>query len=159
MSVKKSKVKLVDSFFQMGQSEEKVFYSSEEGNTDLRFVGPNDNALLTLRIIQDATIEEYERRVYSIFDVTGKLGGVYEILFIIGAFLTSNFSSKIYLYSVFSRLYYTEQEDENERDHKVNENFNENFEKKNEDKLNKFKLKKVFKTSLTKKIPQNTNQV
>ena len=67
--------------------------------------------------MQDPAQEEYERRVYSIFDLTGQLGGVYEILLITGGFLTSSFWSKIYLCSVFSCLYYTE-EDANEDDNK-----------------------------------------
>ena len=102
ISIKKSKVELIDSFFQLGQSEEKTFYSVGKTNTDLIVIGSASNTLLTLRFVQDPSLEEYERRVYSIFDVTGKLGGVYEILFIIGAFLTRKFNSKTYLYSVFS---------------------------------------------------------
>ena len=89
--IKKSKVRLIDSFFQFGQSEEREFYSIGGTKSDFSLTDSSSNELLQFTFMQDPAQEEYERRVFSIFDLTGKLGGVYGILLIAGGFLTSSF--------------------------------------------------------------------
>ena len=71
--IKKSKVRLIDSFFQFGQSEEREFYSIGQTVSDLRLADSNSNELLQFTFKQDLAQEKYERRVFSIFDLTGNL--------------------------------------------------------------------------------------
>ena len=64
-----------------------------------------DPELLRLWVLQDSNEDLYERRVYSIMDLIGQLGGFFEMLLIIGGVLINSFREKAYLYSVFNKLY------------------------------------------------------
>ena len=52
----------------------------------------------------------YERNVYTLLNLIGDLGGIFEILFIFGTVLTSTFNSKMFYYSVLSSLYQVDTE-------------------------------------------------
>lgn len=54
---------------------------------------------------KDQLSESYERSVFSFFDLTGNLGGLFEVLELVGALFVEFFAGKIFLYSILSRLY------------------------------------------------------
>lgn len=114
MYLRKTDVEMTDSLLQLGQSESTFFYSVEKTANDFNLEGP-DNRLFTLYISQDATVDHYQRRVYSVFDLTGQLGGLYEVFEILGAFIVGGLAKKVFMYSLFNKLYYTEHNQNNSK--------------------------------------------
>lgn len=71
---------LYDDLFQLTDKDYDVFYSLENGEPVPRsWVYPG---LLHLEVDLSRKINQYERRLLSIWDVTGLLGGIYEMMFV-----------------------------------------------------------------------------
>ncbi|CAI2361436.1 unnamed protein product [Moneuplotes crassus] len=106
MYLRKNKVSLLDSVYPFDIEQEKSFYSIGKHNLDFTNEhNTNDPYLIDFEIFQDNTIDLYERRVYSFLDLTGQLGGFFEILVIFGGLFVNYFSTKLYNYSLFNQLY------------------------------------------------------
>lgn len=58
-----------------------------------------------MKFAKDSTKDVYERQVFSFLDMTGAIGGMLEVLRILGAFIVGSCTTKIFLYSIFSNLY------------------------------------------------------
>jgi hypothetical protein len=54
---------------------------------------------------KDAASDSYSRSVFSLLDLTGNLGGLFEILQITGSLIVVYFSRDLLLYSLLSKLY------------------------------------------------------
>ena len=59
-----------------------------------------------MRFVKDSSSKSYERSVFGVLDVAGNIGGVFEILSIIGGLIVGIFSGKIFIYSMLAKLYY-----------------------------------------------------
>ena len=55
----------------------------------------------------DDHLDQYQRVVYSFFDMTGQIGGVYEIIAIVFGFIINAFNKRMLVYSLIGSLYYT----------------------------------------------------
>ncbi|CAI2384742.1 unnamed protein product [Moneuplotes crassus] len=107
--VRKSTVSLSDSIFPFGQEEEKSFYSIGSSRLGWENHGSSTDAtLVEFELSQDLVVDSFERRVYTFLDLSGQLGGVFEIMLLVGGFLVNYFPSRLYNYSIFNHLYSTE---------------------------------------------------
>ena len=87
--------------------ESHSFYSI--GDVDQDFdTEESDGVVLSIRIIQDDDVHNYERKVYSLLDMFGQIGGVYEIIRLIFEILVGFFAKRIMMYTLFSYIYYVE---------------------------------------------------
>ena len=84
--MKKTTVEMSDSLIQFGTTDVQQFYNLHGSFMDTAFENP-DGELLTILIQQDPTEDFYSRRVYSLLDLTGQLGGIFEVLNILGTFI------------------------------------------------------------------------
>ena len=116
--IRKNQVVLSDNFFSIGQTEEKDFYSIEVEKSDFSFRDPYDLNYANVVIKIEAREDTYERTALSIFDFTGLLGGVYEILEISGGILVGFFADRLFMFWIISNLYQvqTKYDDDNELD-------------------------------------------
>ena len=67
-----------------------------------------------MRFLKDQTQKTYERSVFSFLEVTGNIGGLYEIMKITGGIIVSFFSGNMFFYSIISKLYQIQEPDENQ---------------------------------------------
>jgi hypothetical protein len=65
--------------------------------------------VLAIQLIKDPATDTYERSVFSILDLFGNLGGLFEILQITGSLIVGYFSRDLLLYSILSKLYQVNQ--------------------------------------------------
>ena len=65
-----------------------------------------------MQFVKDAESKSYERKVFGFLEVTGNIGGLFEIMEIFGGFLVGLFSQKMFLYSILSKLYHIEEPEE-----------------------------------------------
>ena len=93
----------VKEFFSLSQKEVKLI------NKDLAF-----NSLSLITITNDPHTIRYERQVYSLFDMFGFLGGLYDFLLFVGFWLISTLQDKIFYNSIFSDLYQVKASKNNE---------------------------------------------
>lgn len=109
---------LNDGFFQIGLTEHKEFYNVDKADFDVEEDISNlFYARFTLRM--ESREDTYERTVFSVFDFTGLIGGVFEIFEVIGGIIVGYFARKIILFSMISNLYQV-QRDFNTRDQEFN---------------------------------------
>ena len=92
-----------DKYIQISEDESKSFYSIESELKD--FKQSNDDLLLSFTFIQDPVVDEYERVVYSFFDMTGQIGGLYEVLSVVTGLFISSWVRMRFQNSIFSKLY------------------------------------------------------
>ena len=95
---------LNDAFFQIGQTEQKEFYSVGGSRYDIL----DDSTNITyafIRVRMDTREDTYERTVFSVFDFTGLIGGVFEIFEVTGNIIVGYFATKLFMFSMLSNLY------------------------------------------------------
>ena len=102
--IRKNYVALNDEFFQMGQTQHKEFYSAENTKNDFD-LDPTDNLYAKLTIRMEAREDTYERTVFSVFDYTGLIGGVFEIFEVLGGFVVGYFTKNWFMFCIISSLY------------------------------------------------------
>ena len=91
-------VVLADDFLQLGQTEEKEFYSVETDRSDFNLNSFSSDSYANIVIRMEAREDTYERTVLSIFDFTGLVGGVFEILEITGGLVVGFFANKLFMF-------------------------------------------------------------
>ena len=62
-----------------------------------------------MRFVKDTKSKSFERSVFGFFEVTGNIGGLFEILEITGGLIVGLFSGKLFLYSILPKLYHIDQ--------------------------------------------------
>jgi hypothetical protein len=105
--IRRNGVELMDTNFQFGQdSEEKSFYSVNRGDFDFTERAASSSEILFKAIIRlDPVIDNYDRTVLSVIDITGNVGGVLEIAIILGGYVVGLFSNRLFFSSILPWLY------------------------------------------------------
>jgi hypothetical protein len=104
--VRKNEAEFEDSFVQFGFKDKKKFVSISTTNVDLYHRRAHVMTSATVRFVIDPKQETYERVIFSIFDLTGQVGGLYEVFEVVGAFVIGYFTEKLFYYSMFKRIYH-----------------------------------------------------
>ena len=105
--VKPNNVELRDEIFDFGYSStnKQRFYSVENTIVDLQAENIATQQLLYCIFHIDPQTDSYDRSVYTFLDLTGQVGGFYEILEILGSFFVGIFAEKLLSLSLISNLY------------------------------------------------------
>jgi hypothetical protein len=109
MFVKKNLVTLNDDPFSTGlnmfssEIQEKVFYSVDRSTFDTLY--DFGDILAQFIFVADDREDFYTRNVYNIYDLTGQLGGVFEMFDIVGRVFIVLIASKLFEFSVITQLY------------------------------------------------------
>ena len=96
-------VKLADELIQLGTTRDLQFYNIETSNND--FYTIDTDIYLSVYMRMEAREDTYERTVFSLFDLTGLVGGVFEILEVTGGIFVSFFAHKLFMFSMLNDLY------------------------------------------------------
>ena len=99
-----------DNFFQTGFLESKKFYSVSTSDYDFSN-DPTGVTYARIVIRMEAREDTYERTVFSFFDFTGLIGGVFELFEITGSIIVGYFASKLFFFSMFADLYQVQKVD------------------------------------------------
>ena len=92
------------------QQEVHHFWSIDQIHYDIGGVDLK-NSILKASFQLDDHQDQYQRVVYSFFDMTGQIGGVYEIIAIVVGFIINAFNKRMLVYSLIGSLYYTRKPD------------------------------------------------
>jgi hypothetical protein len=77
--LKRNVVTMQDNLFQYDNSVVKEFYKIDRTQTDLSDAYP-DGTYIEVNLLIDGETEYHERKVYSFLDMTGQIGGIFEII-------------------------------------------------------------------------------
>ena len=97
-SIKSNTYVLNDNIYSITESEPNEFYSWNIDYSQLEFDnggGLADSYYLSVLIEVNSEIDNYERTLYSFWDMTGTLGGIYEVMEILFGFLLGWYNSKL----------------------------------------------------------------
>ena len=93
-----------DNLFYNEPFKESTFY--DVGDKNIRMVNQaTTGSFLFITVGPHAETIQYERTVYSLLDLFGYLGGLYDFMLFIGFWLVNSFQDKIFHNSIFSNLY------------------------------------------------------
>jgi len=67
-----------------------------------------------MRFVKDSVSKSYDRSVFSFMEVTGNIGGLFEIFSIAGGIIVGLFSGRTFLYSILPKLYHVEEPEKHE---------------------------------------------
>ena len=76
----------------------------------------------------DQQVDQYQRTVYSFLDLFGFVGGIYELLKILGQSIVTFFTSNLLYFSILSNLRDSSKMNNDASDHKEGQVFKENSE-------------------------------
>ena len=104
--VKVNHASLSDSLFfgSQGENNQIDFYSMDYWRSFLSTVGLF-NSYLTIVISLDQQINQYQRTVYSFLDMFGFVGGIYELMKIIGNFIIQFFIVREFYSTLLKKLF------------------------------------------------------
>ena len=103
--VRENEVELKDNVFRLTPSgQEDSFLSVRRVTQDLRDRGFEEE-LITIRFEKDYDFDSYERETFSILELFGTLGGLAEILTIVGGLFVGIFANRYFNYSIITSLY------------------------------------------------------
>ena len=111
INVQENHALLSDNRIYQSEFEKKPYYSISGTNKNAynKTVYPGSYGFITFKL--DKVTEEYERIVYSLLDMFGYIGGLYDFLSLIGFLFVSGFQNKLYYNEIFSKLYQVEKVD------------------------------------------------
>ena len=106
-----------DSLFDLEFLESEQFYSVTDYDVDIS-LEVEDGVLLNYIMRLDHNQDHYERSVYTLVDLTGQIGGLYEIFQLVGRLCIGFISSKILILTMMSKMYHVQTPHNNEnKDH------------------------------------------
>ena len=104
--VKDNEVELKDNIFQYSpDGDEKKFVSVERVDQSFSNYNVNNSLLMSVTFIKDYNYDAYERKVFTLLEVFGNLGGLFEVLGIVGGILVGSSAERFFNYSIISHLY------------------------------------------------------
>lgn len=90
---------------QLGQSKDIAFIEIEQSHYYDDQVDVKDRYIATIFIRQDQMYNIYNRQIYSIMDLLGDIGGMFESILFIGYILVSFFSHRLFISAILKQLY------------------------------------------------------
>lgn len=90
--------------------ERTTFYSIGSKHREMQNFEVSGKQYITIYFLLSQEYNLYQRSVFTFFDMFGQLGGVYQLLWILGAILVSCTAKKVFYNSILSRLYHVHEE-------------------------------------------------
>lgn len=94
-----------DSLSSIGGTTKESFYGIYKSADDFG-VETSSGQLITITFTMDAAFENYQRTVYNILDMSGQLGGLYEVFEVMFGFFATALASKILTFTIMKRMYH-----------------------------------------------------
>ena len=105
--VMKAQTELEDELFQLGQKTKMDFATVQNIREYSSILDESDPAMVVIYIRYDSKYTIYARQVYSILQLLGDIGGLQEMLYLIGLLSVSFFARKQFISSVIKEIYQT----------------------------------------------------
>ena len=118
MFLRQNTAEFRDSLMDIGFTDNKKFYSVGVEDSDFA-IEPSDGTLYDYVMLLDHNKDNYERSVYSLFDLSGQLGGLYEVLELFGKISVGFITSKMLILTMMSNMYHVQKPQSNNEHQQV----------------------------------------
>ena len=108
LRIKQNKAIIIDDIIATNSYESITYYSTNIPNYRTVNKEASEN-LLRAFVVLSRESEQYERVVYSFFDMFGYLGGLFDFLYFVGFIWVEWFNEKYYNLRILTKLYQVEQ--------------------------------------------------
>ena len=143
--LRKNEYNLNDDLIQYRDHQSGSFYSVDKQQVDIQEA--TDDTVITIRIVQDPIIDQYERSSFTFLEMTGRLGGLYEVLTVVASLMISGIVQKLFTLSVLKNLYYVEKEHKATNDNRLHVSHMNTIHKEHEitisKRVNKIKVDSI----------------
>lgn len=103
--VRENHVNRMDSLIDLGFEEKNdKFLSVEKYDLDLD-IQNEYNSLINIAFVVDPNVDYYNRKVYTVLDMTGQIGGLYEVLGTAFGAVVSFFASRLFVLNMMNKIY------------------------------------------------------
>ena len=103
--MQKSLAQMQDDYLQLGQQSQMKFVEIENFIPYDSPYRPQDSFIAAVFFRYDPKYSTYQRRIYSIMDLLGDIGGLYSSLFSIGYLLICFFNHRMFISAILKRIY------------------------------------------------------
>jgi hypothetical protein len=100
-----------DSLLQLFQPSEQSFYQLFKGR-ESTILSNSEGEFMTIYLRTDEMYQFYDRKVYSIGDLVGQIGGFFEIIKSLGALMTFFIAQRLFSATLANNLYQIRSEDQ-----------------------------------------------
>lgn len=100
----KNEAELQDEVIQLGTGKSMDFYQLSRSRDQIELMG-TDEQFASIYIRFDPYTDQYERRVFSLSDLLGQVGGIYEVMLITGMILVGIFQERLLISSILNKIY------------------------------------------------------
>jgi hypothetical protein len=100
-----------DSLLQLFQPSEQSFYQLFKGR-ESTILSNSEGEFMTIYLRTDEMYQFYDRKVYSIGDLVGQIGGFFEIIKSLGALMTFFIAQRLFSATLANNLYQIRCEDQ-----------------------------------------------
>lgn len=102
----KSEIELQDEYIQLGQRDSFTFLEIQNTREydDSNKEDPTLMAQLYIRL--DSNYLQYERKIYSLFELLRDIGGLQRSVFVLGLILVNLISYRVFISQMIKKLYY-----------------------------------------------------
>lgn len=127
--IRENEAQTDDSFVQLYNTQEMYFYQVANNREILELENPSNYEFMSIYLSKDKQYEVNKRRVMTFADVLGNIGGIWEILFVTGLFLSYFFQNRIFVSDFIGSVYQIDKErDEQFKKKKKNKIFKDDSE-------------------------------
>ena len=102
---------LIDDYIQYGQSAQKNFFQVVNTKEQVELETKGELASIYFRF--DPQYDIYERRIYSFGELLGQIGGLFQIILMVGIVIVSIFSDRLFVSSIIKKIYQIDETREN----------------------------------------------
>lgn len=103
--IRENRVLRYDSIWPWVAPLETTFYSvSNQVSTFLNRVDINSTIQAQFSIISDSQVDVYERHTYTVLDLFGELGGLFQIFFLLGNLVIYNYNKRMMKFDLVNTL-------------------------------------------------------
>ena len=95
---------MIDDYVQYGQSTQKTFYQVEHTKEQIELES-STGQIASIYFRFDYEYSIYERRIYSLGELLGQIGGLFQIILMVGVTIVSLFSEKLFVSSIIRKIY------------------------------------------------------
>ena len=109
ISLQENEAETKDNYFQYSpEGDNHNYVSVDRVDKEIRNAGNQSNVVMSVKFIKDYNYDSHERQVFSVLELIGSLGGLFEIFTLVGGLLVGIVAKMLFNYSMIQSLYHVD---------------------------------------------------
>ena len=109
ISLQENEAETKDNYFQYSpEGDNHKYVSVDRVDKEIRNAGNQSNVIMSVKFIKDYNYDSIELQVFSVLELIGSLGGLFEIFTLVGGLLVGIVAKMLFNYSMIQSLYHVD---------------------------------------------------